>query len=69
MHCQKKFQEAAAAGALLIAQVKDNQPTLLQHAQQVCQTTIAVDQTRPGTPSRDRVTKPVWSRCSILTRP
>jgi len=62
---KKSFEEA---GAVFIAQVKDNQPTLLQRAEQVCQTTDAIGQTRPGTPSGDRVTKPVWSRCSILTR-
>jgi hypothetical protein len=33
---KKTFEEAAAAGALLIAQVKDNQPTLHQCAEQVC---------------------------------
>src|SRR6516164_8634345 len=42
---KKTFEEAAAAGALLIAQVKDNQPTLHQRAEQVCQTSIPVDQT------------------------
>jgi hypothetical protein len=38
---KKTFEEA---GAVLIAQVKDNQPTLLQRAEQVCQTTVAGDQ-------------------------
>jgi hypothetical protein len=42
---KKTFEEAAAAGALLIAQVKDNQPTLHQRAEQVCQTSTPVDQT------------------------
>jgi hypothetical protein len=42
---KKTFEEAAAAGALLIAQVKDNQPTLHQCAEQVCQTSTPVDQT------------------------
>src|SRR5262249_46222490 len=42
---KKTFEEAAAAGALLIAQVKDNQPTLHQCAERVCQTSTPVDQT------------------------
>src|ERR1700747_727860 len=42
---KKTFEEAAAAGSLLIAQVKDNQPTLHQRAEQVCQTSTPVDQT------------------------
>ena len=42
---KKTFEEAATAGALLIAQVKDNQPTLHQRAEQACQTSIPVDQT------------------------
>jgi hypothetical protein len=42
---KKTFEEAATAGALLIAQVKDNQPTLHQCAEQVCQTSTPVDQT------------------------
>jgi predicted transposase YbfD/YdcC len=41
---KKTFEEAAAAGALLIAQVKDNQPTLHKHVEQVCQSKAPVDQ-------------------------
>jgi predicted transposase YbfD/YdcC len=41
IHCQKTFEEA---GAVLIAQGKDNQPTLLQRAEQVCRTTAPIDQ-------------------------
>jgi hypothetical protein len=40
---KKTFEEATAAGALLIAQVKDNQPTLHQCAERVCQTSTPVD--------------------------
>jgi hypothetical protein len=42
---KKTFEEPAAAGALLIAPVKDNQPTLHQCAERVCQTSTPVDQT------------------------
>jgi hypothetical protein len=42
---KKTFEEAAAAGALLIAQVKNNQPTLRQCAERVYQTSTPVDQT------------------------
>ena len=42
---KKTFEEAAAAGALLIAQVKDNQPTLHQRVDRVCQTSTPIDQT------------------------
>jgi hypothetical protein len=42
---KKTFEQAAVAGALLIAQVKDNQPTLHQCAERVCQTPTPVDQT------------------------
>src|SRR5271169_3325918 len=41
---KKTFEASAAAGALLIAQVKDNQPTLHQHVEQVCQSKTPVDQ-------------------------
>src|SRR5271169_4256382 len=41
---KKTFEASAAAGALLIAQVKDNQPTLHQHVEQVCQSKAPVDQ-------------------------
>ncbi len=41
---KKTFEEAAAAGALLIAQIKDNQPTLHQCVEKLCQTKTPVDQ-------------------------
>jgi predicted transposase YbfD/YdcC len=36
MHCQENVPGATVAGTLLIVHVKDNQPTLLQRAEQVC---------------------------------
>jgi len=41
---KKTFEQAAAAGALLIAQVKDNQPILHQRVEQVCQAKAPLDQ-------------------------
>jgi predicted transposase YbfD/YdcC len=43
---KKTFEQAAAAGAHLIAQVKANQPTLHQRLAAVCETAAPVDQTR-----------------------
>src|SRR5215470_15192814 len=55
MHCQKTFEVAAATGAILIAQVKDNQPTLYQCCEQVCQAKAPVDQnTTTDTKRRSR---------------
>ena len=37
LHCQKKtFEAAAAADATVVVQLKDNQPTLHQQAQEIC---------------------------------
>src|SRR5215470_233374 len=41
---KKTFAQAAAAGALPIAQVKDNQPILHQRVEQVCQAKAPLDQ-------------------------
>src|SRR5215470_17275115 len=41
---KKTFEEAASAGALLIDQVKGNQPLLHQSVEQVCQAKAPVDQ-------------------------
>ena len=41
---KKTFEQAAAAGALPIAQVKDNQPILHQRVEQVCQAKAPLDQ-------------------------
>ena len=51
---KKTFEEVVAAGALLIAQPKENQPTLHQCAEQPCQTSNPVDQV--GTKNTNRIT-------------
>src|SRR3954467_5129318 len=43
---KKTFEQAAAAGAHVIAQVKANQPTLHQRVAELCQRTAPLDQTR-----------------------
>jgi predicted transposase YbfD/YdcC len=43
---KKTFEQVAAAGAHLIAQVKANQPTLHQRIAEICQSAAPVDQVR-----------------------
>src|SRR5215204_962883 len=43
---KKTFEQVAAAGAHVIAQVKANQPTLHQRVAELCQCTAPLDQTR-----------------------
>src|SRR3954470_7766049 len=43
---KKTFEQVAAAGAHVIAQVKANQPTLHQRVAELCQRTAPLDQTR-----------------------
>jgi hypothetical protein len=44
MHCQKKVRGGRSGRCPADRRVNDNQPTLLQRAEQACQTTAAVDQ-------------------------
>jgi predicted transposase YbfD/YdcC len=55
LHCQKKtFEAAAAADAMLIVQVKDNQPTLHQQAQHICTTAVPLSQVSRHNKGRNR---------------
>jgi predicted transposase YbfD/YdcC len=55
LHCQKKtFEAAAAANATLVVQVKDNQPTLHQQAQEICAGTVPLSSTHSRDKGRGR---------------
>jgi predicted transposase YbfD/YdcC len=55
LHCQKRtFEAAATANATLIIQVKDNQPTLHQQAQDICTTAVPLSQTSSHDKGRNR---------------
>src|SRR5215211_3487568 len=49
---KKTFEQVAAAGAHVIAQVKANQPTLHQRVAELCQRTAPLDQTRTADQKR-----------------
>jgi predicted transposase YbfD/YdcC len=49
---KKTFEQVAAAGAHVIAQVKANQPTLPQRIAELCQRTAPLDQTRTADQKR-----------------
>src|SRR4029450_9699125 len=49
---KKTFEQVAAAGAHVIAQVKANQPTLHQRIAELCQRTAPLDQTRTADQKR-----------------
>src|SRR4051812_30451577 len=49
---KKTFEQVAAAGAHVIAQVKANQPTLYQRVTVLCQRTAPLDQTRTADQKR-----------------
>src|SRR3954453_9087383 len=49
---KKTFEQVAAAGAHVIAQVKANQPTRHQRIAELCQRTAPLDQTRTADPKR-----------------
>ena len=55
LHCQKKtFEAGATADATLIVQVKDNQPTLHQQAQDICTTEAQLSQASSRDKGRGR---------------
>jgi predicted transposase YbfD/YdcC len=55
LHCQKKtFEAAAEAKATVVVQVKDNQPTLHQQAQEICAGTAPLDSTTSRNTGRGR---------------
>src|SRR5215470_6662375 len=65
---KKTFAQAAAAGALPIAQVKDNQPILHQRVEQVCQAKAPLDQHTSTEENKRSRHETRLSKCSTRAR-
>ena len=61
---KKAFEQAAAGGVHLIAQVKANQPALHHAVAALCDTTAPLDSARTADKKRRSRDEARWSKCS-----